>query len=68
MQTMALGFLPKRIDLDLVMWNIYRILEDKVFLIPKRGAFTPFIWQHFSIVQARRRGFVIEDGLIKIKV
>lgn len=68
MQTMALGFLPKTLDLDLVIWNIRRILEDKVFLTPKQNAFNPFIWQHFSIVQARRRGFVIEDGLIKIKV
>ena len=68
MQTMAIGFLPKKLDLDLVIWNIHRTLEDKVFLIPKRGAFKPFIWQHFSIAGARRRGFVIEDGLIKIKV
>ena len=68
MQAMALGFLPKTLDLDLVIWNIRRILEDKVFITPKQGAFKPFIWKHFSSVQARRRGFVIENGLIqKIK-
>ena len=68
MQTMAIGFLPKTIDLDLVIWNIHRLLEDKVFLTPKQGAFNPFIWQHFTSVQIRRRGFVVKDGLIKIKV
>ena len=68
MQTMALGLLPKTIDLDLVIWNIHRAREDKVFLSPKQGDFNPFIWQHFTSVQARRRGFVIENGLIKIKV
>ena len=68
MQTMAIGFLPKKLDLDLVIWNIHRTLEDKVFLTPKQGEFKPFIWQHFTSVQARRRGFVIENGLIKIKV
>ena len=68
MQTMAIGFMPKTLDLGLVIWTIRRSLEDKVFITPKQSAFNPFIWQHFTSVQARRRGFVIENGLIKIKV
>lgn len=68
MQTMAIGFLPKKLDLDLVIWNIHRTLEDKVFLMPKQGNFKPFIWRWFTIAQARKRGFIIEDGLIKIKM
>ena len=68
MQTVAIGFLPKTLDLDLAIWSIHRTLEDKVFLTPKQGDFKPFLWQHFSNVQASRRGFVVENGLIqKIK-
>jgi hypothetical protein len=68
MQTVALGFLPKTLDLDLVIWNIHRAREHNVFLMPKQGAFNPFIWRWFTIAQARKRGFVVEEGLIKIKM
>jgi hypothetical protein len=60
MQTVALGFLPKRIDLDLVIWNIHRAREDEVFLTPKQGAFKPFIWRGFTDYQLKRRGFKIK--------
>ena len=60
MQTMAIGFLPKKLDLDLVIWNIHRTLEDKVFITPKQGNFKPFIWQGYTENQLKRRGFKIK--------
>jgi hypothetical protein len=61
MQTVALGFLPKTLDLDLAIWNIRRIREDKVFLTPKRGALKPFIWRAFTDYQIKKRGIKINS-------
>lgn len=68
MQTMAIGFLPKTLDLDLVIWNIRRAREDKVYITPKQGDFEPFIWQHFSMIQAHRRGFEVRNGELKAEI
>ena len=66
MQTMALGFVPKSIDLDLVMWHVHRILEDKVFITPKQSAFNPFIWRGLVKHKLKNYGFrLIGDNLKK---
>lgn len=66
MQTVALGFLPKRIDLDLVMWHVYKILEDRVYFTPKRGNFKPFLWRGFVKHKLNKYGFrLINDKLKK---
>ena len=61
MQTIALGFLPKTLDLGLVIWNIHKAREDNVFLMPKQGAFKPFIWRAFTDYQIKKRGVKINS-------
>ena len=68
MQTMAIGFLPKTLDFDLVRWNILRLLEDQIYTTPKRGAFKPFIWRWFSIAQAKRRGLTLTENCEELTV
>lgn len=66
MQTMAIGFLPKTLDLDLVIWNIHRSREDNVFLTPKQGDFKPYLWRGLVKHKLNKYGFrLINDKLKK---
>jgi hypothetical protein len=51
------------VSLELLNWRAYEALAMWKLILPKHiTRLDARIWQHFSIIQARRRGFEVRNG------